>query len=38
VIYPLADYPRTMLREYLTEFTLSTATEDWLVHRRKVAP
>jgi hypothetical protein len=38
VIYPRADYPRTMLREYLTEFTLSTATEDWLVHRRKVTP
>lgn len=38
VIYPRADYPRTMLREYLTEFDFATATEDWLIHRRKVAP
>jgi hypothetical protein len=38
VIYPRADYPRTMLREYLPEFSFATATEDWLIHRRKNPP
>jgi hypothetical protein len=38
LIYPRADYPRTMLREYLPEFVFTNATEDWLIHRRKDPP
>lgn len=38
VIYPRADYPRTMVREYLTDFRLTATTEDWLIHRRASKP
>jgi hypothetical protein len=34
VIYPRADYPRTMIKEYLTDYSFSAATADWLIHRR----
>lgn len=38
VIYPRANYPRTMVKEYLTDFRLTATTGDWIIHRRAAAP
>lgn len=34
VVYPKANYPKTMLDRYLPQYVFATATEDWLIYRR----